>query len=325
MILQQGILTGFAQDVEDGLSAKKKYLSSKYFYDDAGSRIFRQIMEMPEYYLTDCEFEVFRLHKSGIAEEFRKGNKPFDLIELGAGDGSKTAILLRYFLQNGLRFRYIPIDISAEAIRMLSGRLSSSIPELLIEGKTGDYFEMIESLNKYSDKPKIIFFLGSNIGNFSHSESVAFFRNLRINMHNHDKLFVGFDLKKNPEIIKKAYDDPHGYTRDFNLNVLRRINRELGADFHLDNFIHAPHYDAVRGIASSSIVSIKDQVITIKALNKKFLLSKWEAIHTEISVKYDEDDIVQLAAESGFSIVENYYDSRHYYLNSLWETADLKD
>lgn len=312
-------LTQLAEEVETGLSAKNKHISSKYFYDDEGSRIFRQIMAMPEYYLTDCEYEVFTRNKKEIASSFCEGQCVFDIIELGAGDGTKTQFLLKYFVQNNYNFQYIPIDISEIAIKILSQNLRKEIPELNIKGKVGDYFEMMEDLNRYDHKPKIIMFLGSNIGNFSFQQSVDFFNQLASVMNPSDKLFIGFDLKKDPAIIQSAYNDPHGHTRDFNLNLLTRINRELGADFDRSKFRHVPHYDVYQGAAKSYIVSTCDQDVHIEALGKSYHFRQWESIYTEMSQKFDDRLINKLADSAGFTVYNNFYDSRKYFVNSLWK------
>ena len=155
-------LGGFAADVLEGLSATPKFLSSKYFYDDEGSRLFQEIMELPEYYLTRAEFEIFTGQRQEIFEAFTAQNKTFDLIELGAGDGTKTAVLIDYFLQRNADFTYIPIDISAEAQKSLAEHFHEKFPDLSIRAEVGDYFQTLESLKNLSSKPKIILFLGSN-------------------------------------------------------------------------------------------------------------------------------------------------------------------
>ncbi|HSK73001.1 MAG TPA: L-histidine N(alpha)-methyltransferase, partial [Pyrinomonadaceae bacterium] len=220
----------FAQDILKGLSAEPKFLSSKYFYDDEGSRLFQEIMKLPEYYLTRAEFEIFETRTGEIFRAFNADDAGFDLIELGAGDGTKTAVLIDYFLKRNADFTYFPIDISAEALDALTAKFKSDFPDLSINARNGDYFKILESLKTDSDKKKIILFLGSNIGNFRRAESIAFFRHLREVMNETDLLFIGFDLQKDPRVILNAYDDAKGVTAAFNLNLLRRVNRELGAN-----------------------------------------------------------------------------------------------
>jgi dimethylhistidine N-methyltransferase len=315
------ITTEFAKDVDLGLSASPKFLKSKYFYDANGTKIFQDIMKMPEYYLTNCEEEIFQLQKKQLFESFTNAQNHFEIVELGAGDGKKTRILLEYFLEQGSKIKYIPIDISEEAIVQLSARMIRDIPGLDLEGKVGDYFHLMEEISNYDKTDKVLFFLGSNIGNFTEKESIGFLRHLRAVMNPGDKLFTGFDLKKDPEVILKAYNDPHGYTASFNLNLLRRINEELGADFELLKFMHKEVYDPVTGAAKSYLVSRENQTVTIRGLKKAYRFEKWEPVYMERSQKYDLTMIEHLAEKSGFAVVRNFTDSRQYFMNSLWKVV----
>lgn len=312
------ILSSFAKDILDGLSAKEKYLSSKYFYDKRGSRIFQDIMQMPEYYLTDCELEIFENNKQEIYEAFSEEDTSFELIELGAGDGLKTKVLLSHFLDQKVSFEFIPIDISEAAITNLLAEIERELPGLKIEGKVGDYFQLIEEINRYDLTKKIILFLGSNIGNFNEGETMSFLNTIKSVMHSRDMLFIGFDLKKDADIILKAYNDPHGHTAAFNLNLLQRINRELIANFELQNFRHHEEYDPQSGTAKSNLISLKKHDVEIQGINKTISFEKGEPIFMEISQKYDLDMIQDMADHAGFQIVTNFYDHNHFFANSLW-------
>jgi dimethylhistidine N-methyltransferase len=314
-------LSQFAEDVLAGLSSTPKALSSKYFYDDEGSRLFREIMKLPEYYLTGCEEEVFSTHTNEIFRSFANGGDPFDLIELGAGDGTKTAILVDHFLKNGARITYSPIDISQEALDALTVKFSSEFPSMTINPLTGDYFEILESLrNSVSDR-KVLLFLGSNIGNFRRDEALTFFRHLRAVMNTNDLLFIGFDLQKDPHVIVPAYDDPGGVTAAFNLNLLTRINRELGGNFDLTKFSHYANYRPIEGSARSFLISRAKQSVHIAVLGRTFVFDQWEPVFMEISQKYSMRMIEDLAASSGFAVQKTFFDSRHYYCDSLWKPA----
>lgn len=313
------LTTAFAQDIDHGLSTNPKFLKSKYFYDANGSRIFQEIMHMPEYYLTNCEEEIFRMQKEDLFQAFRNQENEFEVVELGAGDGMKTKILLDYFLEQKTKLRYIPIDISAEAVNNLVNDLAEEIPQLSVDGMIGDYFHLMEALSASDKSDKILFFLGSNIGNFTERQSVDFLKQLREVMLQNDKLFIGFDLKKDPYIVLAAYNDPHGYTSSFNLNLLRRINVELGADFELLNFKHQEVYDPMTGTAKSYLISKVKQSVHIAELNKTIHFDAWEPIFMEMSQKYDTHMIQSLAAQSGFEVVRNFTDSRQYFMNSLWK------
>ncbi len=313
------IIESIAEEVIKGLLEKPKQISSKFFYDKKGSEIFRQIMRMPEYYPTDSEAEIFEIHKASLTDFFCKSCEHVDLVELGAGDGAKTRILIKYMLDNNINFRYIPVDISADSNRKLTEDLNKRFNYLRIIEKTGDYFDMIEELSEEYKNRKIIMFLGSNLGNYNREQSIYFLNRLSGMMSKDDKLLIGLDLKKDPEVILKAYNDPHGHTRNFNLNLLERFNRELGADFDIANFKHVPVYDPLGGAAKSYIVSMKKQEVHFKTFDKHIKFEKWEPIYTEMSQKYDMDMISDFAESTGFTIEENFYDSRHYFVNSLWK------
>ena len=311
-------ISEIAQDALKGLSSNPKYLLPKYFYDEKGSKIFQDIMQMPEYYLTNCELEIFHSCKKNISASFDVGNSPFDLIELGSGDGLKTKILLQELMDQSAKFKYIPVDISIKANEELVSQLAVEMPDLTVEAKTGDYFQVLKELNQTSFNRKVIFFLGSNIGNFSKKEITLFFNRLSDLTNKDDKLFIGFDLKKSPEIIMKAYSDPYGHTRDFNLNHLARLNDDLGANFELNNFEHHTDYNPITGSVKSYLVSKIEQTIFVSALEKFFHFMQWEPILMELSQKYDLGRILALAAENGFEVEHNYADQRNYFVDSLW-------
>ena len=189
-------LTQFAEDVLAGLSASPKHLSSRYFYDDEGSRLFMEIMKLPEYYPTRAELRIFEDQKDGILKAFSDGAEGIDLIELGAGDGAKTAVLIEHILAKGLDFTYSPIDISQEANAALEARFREKFPSLEIRPHTGDYFQVLDSLRSQNGRRKVLMFLGSNIGNFLREKAVDFFRSLRQVMNPNDRLFIGFDMQK---------------------------------------------------------------------------------------------------------------------------------
>ncbi|MCK5137268.1 MAG: L-histidine N(alpha)-methyltransferase [Bacteroidales bacterium] len=312
-------LTDMALEVVEGLKASKKYISSKFFYDAGGSRIFQDIMQMPEYYPTGCEAEIFETHKRRIGSLFCRDCNTVELVELGAGNGQKTRILIRGLLDEQVNFRYIPVDISEEAVIQLEGSMKQQFPGLSMVTRIGDYFHMIEDLSREYPDRKVVMFLGSNLGNFNREQSISFLSQLNLVMSDDDLFFIGLDLKKDPEVIRRAYDDPHGHTRDFNLNLLKRLNRELGADFNLDHFMHAPYYDPETGTAKSYLVSTRDQNVRLQDVDDTIHFGKWETIYTEMSQKYDMEMIHDLADASGFRVAESFFDRREYFVNSLWE------
>ncbi|MEL6191082.1 MAG: L-histidine N(alpha)-methyltransferase [Bacteroidota bacterium] len=311
------LLSQFQQDVLNGLSASPKFLSSKYFYDARGSVLFEQIMRMPEYYPTDCEFEIFETHKQALLEEFSQFGAPFRLIDFGAGDGLKTKILLDHFLEQEVSFSYTTVDISGDALQQLCSELAVSHPELDVSPIEGDYFVALDQLNETDKLPKVIMFLGSNIGNFLEDQAIFFLQNLQQRMNEKDTLMVGLDLKKDPQVILHAYNDDSGITKEFNLNLLRRLNRELGANFNVDQFIHAPTYNPMTGETKSYLVSTCEQEVYIGKLDTTFQFFPWEAIWTELSQKYDFGMIQHLADKSGFRVDNHYQDKRNYFVDSI--------
>ncbi len=305
--------TEFAKDVDLGLSAQQKSLSSKYFYDEIGDQIFVKIMNMPEYYLTNCEYEILSEQAKDIVRSIDVDNIEFELIELGAGDGTKTIELLSEM--KGLNFVYKPIDISSHAISNIEKRLESELAWLKVEGKQGEYFQVLKTLK--NEKRKIVLFLGSNIGNLLDEHSKKFINQLSAVLNKGDKLILGVDRKKSKSIVLPAYNDTQGFSRDFNLNLLNRINKELEADFDLSQFKHAPEYSEEKGIAYSYLESMCEQSVSIKKIGKVFHFKEGERIHTEISRKYDDDVIRDITAESNFRIEKIFSDKRNYFSDYL--------
>ena len=307
----------FQFDVLNGLSEHPKRLSSKYFYDDTGSKLFSQIMDLPEYYLTRCEFEIISAHKHHIADTL--GDKPFNLIELGAGDGRKTQILVEHFLERGLQFSYTPIDISEGAMRTLTDRFHTLFPDLPIRGIVAEYFDGIKWLSTQNSRRNFILFLGSNLGNFPISHAKVFLRNLWNTLQRDDCLLAGFDLKKDIDLMLDAYNDRSGITAAFNLNLLHRINRELGGNFNIDNFRFFATYNVFSGAIESYLVSLSKQSVFLKSIGQNFHFKAWEPIHTEYSYKFLISDIENLCKSTGFRILSHYFDSNQYFVDSLWK------
>ncbi len=312
---QKEALSAFAEDVLSGLSQSPKKLPSKYFYDARGDKLFQDIMNMPEYYLTNSEYEILNTQKSAILNLI--GEDPFDLIELGAGDGTKTKLLLEYFLDRGADFCYSPIDISGNVLKHLKADVEEKWPDLHCEPLQGDYFTVLEDLSHTVHIKKVLLFLGANIGNLTLSRAEDFLRHVGEYMSEGDLLLIGFDLKKDPQIILDAYNDPAGITAAFNLNLLRRINRELKADFQLGQFKHWETYDPVTGATRSFLVSTREQKVHI--LDETIHFDAWEAIDVELSQKYDTHMIEDMASSTGFKVVKHLFDSRRYFVDSIWQ------
>lgn len=309
----------FEQEVYEGLTAYPKYLSSKYFYDEVGDKLFQDIMAMPEYYLTNCEYDIFQEHKEEIAQRFIKDGSPFSLFELGAGDGKKTKVLLKQLVASNADFDYRPIDISQNVLDQLEESLKKEIPEVTINTLQGTYFETLRDIGSANGKRKVILFLGSNIGNLLHPLAIEFLQNMRDFINEGDLIFMGFDQKKHPQVILDAYNDKAGITEAFNKNVLTRINKEMGGNFEIDNFLHWEVYDPETGTAKSYLVSKVAQHVSIESLGLTIRLKRWETIHTEISQKYDDDVVEWLAEKAGLSVVTSFSDDEENYKNYVFK------
>ena len=310
--------SAFAEDTYKGLTSNPKFLYSKYFYDKEGDKLFQQIMDMPEYYLTNCEFNILKLNAEEIAEKFNS-TKGFDLIELGAGDGKKTKLLLKEMLRKNFDFEYQPVDISQNVLDELSASLESEFPGIRVNPQQGTYFKTLEKLADYNKRKKVIVVLGSNIGNLRHKEAIRFLRNIAGAMGPDDMLFMGFDQKKHPQKILDAYNDQTGITEAFNKNLLKRLNRELDANFDLDQFMHWETYDPETGTAKSFLVSKTRQEVLLKNIDLKVNFSKWESIHTEISQKYDDGIVEWLAEQAGLEITTAFNDLEKCYKNYIFK------
>ena len=307
--------TAFKAEVFNGLNSFPRYLSSKYIYDANGDKLFQDIMRMPTYYLTDCEFEILATHTAAIGELFRDKKKGLDLIELGAGDGKKTKLLLNYMSDNHFNFIYKPIDISENAIELLTANLAIEIPSLEVDAEVGEYFQVLERIKSFNKRKKAILVLGSNIGNLSHSKAIDFLSKLAKSLMPEDILFMGFDQKKDPQTILDAYNDAEGITAAFNKNLLERINRELGGNFQVQKFKHWETYNPETGTAKSFLVATEAMSVQIKEIGLNIELVPWESIHMEISQKYDDDIVNWLADQSGLRIKSSFLDSKGYYKN----------
>lgn len=306
----------FAHDVLDGLNSTPKTLPSKYFYDKTGDDLFQQIMKLEEYYLTRSEYQVLDTYKKEFLQLFGENNVKFNLVEFGAGDGYKTKVLLESFLKAEAEFNYVPIDISANVLDQLETSLKEKLPDLQVKSIQNDYFKALKQLENGGTK-SVILFLGSNIGNFTKDKANQFLKGLYDGLHEGDMALIGFDMKKDPEVILDAYNDSKGVTAAFNFNLLNRINNELEGNFELEKFQHHPIYNPMTGTTSSFLVSKESQ--TVEIMDSAIQFEAWEAIHMEISQKYDLNTVKELATTAGFHMVKNFYDDNNYYLNTLWK------
>lgn len=309
----------FMEDILKGLSSEKKYISSKYFYDTKGSELFNQITQHPDYYLTRCELEIINNNKAEISQ--RLDSHSFNLIELGPGEGIKTRLLIDQFLKDGHDFTYFTIDISKRYLSQIVNKFNKELAQLKLVALNADYFKGLQWLSTRSKKLNVIVFLGSSIGNFTPHNTNTFLRSVWNDLQAGDYCLIGFDLLKDMHTLVKAYNDSDGITREFNLNLLTRINRELGGHFNRDHFEHYGMYNVYNGAMESYLISTQEQDIAIDSLNKTFHFKAYEPLYLECSYKYTLEQINQYAVSNGFKVVENYSDHKKYFVNSLWQVV----
>jgi len=290
-------LRGFRDDIVAGLSAPQKYLPPKYFYDAAGSRLFERICRLPEYYVTRAELALTRRHLASIA---RFAGRGCQLIEYGSGEGVKSRLVIRA-LSPAV---YVPIDISEDALRAAARGLAREFPWLRVAPLVGDFSRPLD-IPVRRGTASVVYFPGSTIGNLVPEEAHAF---LAMSRGVAARMLVGVDLKKDPAVLHAAYNDSRGVTAAFNLNLLVRINRELGADFDLRRWRHYAFYNPAEGRIEMHLVSMTAQRVRLG--KHRFRFAAGETIHTENSYKYSLEGFRELAARAGFSAAKVWTDQR---------------
>jgi L-histidine N-alpha-methyltransferase len=299
-------LAAFARDVRHGLTSSPKHLSCCYFYDGEGSFLFEEICALPEYYLTRAEREIFAARAADISARCPAATT---LVELGSGSAVKTRLLIEALLARQETLRYVPIDICSVMLEDSSRKLLAEYPDLEILAVAAEYREGLRHLHATAGAAKLILWLGSNVGNFDRLEAVDFLRQVRTTMRAGDGLLIGIDLRKDRAVLERAYDDAQGVTADFNLNLLARINRELGGHFDLDAFQHWAIYQEEPGRMEMYLRSRRFQRVPIDNLDLEVSFAEREMIHTENSYKYSFAEIESLAAAVGFRIACQWLDS----------------
>jgi L-histidine Nalpha-methyltransferase len=309
----------FGKDILIGLSnAFQKSTPSKYLYDDKGSELFERITLQPEYYPTRTEIEILDSYAYKIVEYIQK---EIVLIELGSGSSKKTKFLFNEILKKQNQLYYFPIDISFNFLTSIVSNLENSLTNIIVKGIPYEYIDGINHCNnilfendiEIKNISRLIIFLGSSIGNFEIDDARNFIKDIRLHITNDDFLLVGFDLIKDISLIESAYNDTNGITSKFNLNLLNRINKELGGNFKNENFSHKAFYNQNKKRIEMHIVSDLDQQVFISSLNKKIDFKKNESILTENSYKYSPEDIDRLIKRTGFSIEREFFDKNNWY------------
>lgn len=306
----------FADDVRRGLTARRKSLPPRWFYDELGSSLFDTICFLPEYYVTRAESEVLVTHAEAMARSFGAHAR---LVELGSGTARKTRILLDAVTARQRELEYVPVDVDAATLERTSRDLLSEYATLRVSAVSADFTKPSAALAMLPPARgrTVVLFLGSTIGNLEPEEAAEMLRDLRSALRTGDALLLGADLRKDTSILEPAYNDSLGVTAAFNLNVLGRINRELGGQFILGEFAHRAFYDATHGRIEMHLVSRRAQTVSIDALGLDIQFEAGESIHTESSYKHNEQTIAALAAASGFSVRRMWGDARRWFADAL--------
>lgn len=285
------------EDALRGLSARQKYIPSKYFYDERGSALFAEICDLPEYYPTRTEHALLER----IAPEVIGETRPADLVELGSGDARKTRSLLDVVGNNGRATRYVPFDVSESMLRESADSLLEEYPWLRIHGVVGDYERHLGEIP--DARRKLVLFLGSTIGNFDNDRTREFLRDLSLRMRPGDHLLLGTDLVKPRAVLEAAYNDSAGVTAEFNLNVLNVLNRELGADFDLAAFEHIAFWRARASRIEMHLRAKRAQTVRVTKLGRVFEFKRGETLLTEISRKFTRKSVSQILGSAGLRLV----------------------
>ena len=308
----------FAQDVKRGLTSDPKHLFPKYLYDELGSRLFEAICEVDEYYLTRSEDEILTTHADEIVATIPECET---LIELGSGSAEKTRTIIEALIRQRGELLFVPIDISASALKESSHALLDSYPELRINAYAADYFQALEALKLESARPVLVLFLGSNIGNFEPDDAQNFMRAIRRVLRRGDALLLGADLKKDRATLEAAYNDALGVTRSFIVNELERINRELDANFDLWAFGLRSLYNEALGRVEIYLESLRPQSVEVRGLGLSLRLDAGERIHMENAYKFDPENLRNLGNQSGFELQRTWLDKQNRFSSNLFLAA----
>jgi dimethylhistidine N-methyltransferase len=305
----------FSADVLHGLAKTPKRVPAKYFYDDAGSLLFERITDLPEYYPTRCEMSILRERAGEIAKLIPDGAA---LVEFGAGANKKARILLQAAPQIGV---YVPVDICGEMIAREAAELRPDFPQLKVIPVTADFTQDFDLPAEVKAAPlRVGFFPGSTIGNFEPHEAAKFLRHAGKILGPKARLIIGVDLVKSADVLNAAYNDKAGVTAQFNLNLLARINRELGGNFNLDSFEHHAFYNRERHRVEMHLASLKRQKAKVAGESIEFRAG--ETIHTENSYKYSIEKLTALARGAGWRTLKTWADDNAYFAIQVCELTD---
>ena len=303
------VLPAFAREVEEGITGFPKTLPCKLFYDGAGSALFEEITRLPEYYLTRTELEILRDRASEIVAAVGPN---VSVVELGAGTATKTCTLLQALTRRQIRVAFFPVDISSNALAEACDRVTAECPKVSVRPVVADFSEGFGFLRDIRGR-KLVLYLGSSIGNFDPGDAVEMLSQVRSQLAAGDALLLGTDLAKVPSVLVPAYDDSQGITEKFNKNILRRLNRDLQADFDLDGFRHVAIWNPIRSRMEIYLESLCTQIVRLRLLQLAVRIHAGERIHTENSYKYTMPMVREMLEKSGFKLERTWFDKRKWF------------
>ena len=303
----EAVFSTIARDVLAGLTTDPKTLPPRLFYDDAGSRLFELITGLPEYYLTRTERAILERNASEI---LRAAGTPLTLIELGAGTASKTEVVIEALLKRQLQAVFYPIDVSESALRVAEEALEARFPALSVRPLVGDYSAGLSQLSRINGR-KLVLYIGSSIGNYEPEDASELLNNIRRSLSPGDALLLGTDMAKDATTLLAAYNDAQNVTARFNLNILVRINRELGADFDLTSFRHKAIWNPRASRIEMHLESLRKQTVRIADLDLAIRFDKGETIHTENSYKFTDEMVRNVLSDGSFLLERTWRDEQN--------------
>ncbi|MHB2016869.1 MAG: L-histidine N(alpha)-methyltransferase [Candidatus Xenobia bacterium] len=310
----EGQAADFATEVARALRTRPRALPCRYFYDREGSALFESICDQPEYYLTRCERDILQAQAMDIMQH---AGMPRTLVELGCGSAVKTRILLDVLSIDPSPMRYVAVDISCAALEQASLDLLEDYPTLSVHALAAEYDDGLAALPQATSPPRLFLWMGSNLGNLHRPDAVNFLRRIREQMAPDDSLLIGVDMRKSAELLQAAYNDAAGVTARFNLNLLSRINRELGGTFNLDAFEHRAEWHETVGRIEMNLLSRRRQTVSIARLGLTIDFDDSELIHTENCYKYNQEELRLLISAAGLKLQRQWTDAQ------CWFTVNL--
>ena len=316
-----------AAAVLEGLSARQKHLPPWLFYDEAGSRLFEEITQLPEYYLTAREHAIFSRYAAEMLEATAGpsasdcNDRPLSVVELGAGSASKTLVLLQALAERQGGGTYLPVDVSAAALEWARKNVRAALPAIEVQPICAEITQE-KRLELPQDGRRLALYIGSSIGNYDPEEAVELLEWLHAQLQPGDALLLGTDMVKETAPLLAAYNDAAGVTARFNKNMLTRLNRELGANFSLDAFDHRAVWNASASRMEMHLDSRRSQIVRVAALDREFRFKRGESIHTESSYKFTPNAVEEILMESGFSREQSWYDEDRWFGVHLARVVD---